>query len=652
MVRVALPLVLLSSPALGQTTLAPGAPEGAAVEPAAPAAVELALPGSPEKAEEVFDLVPLQLGANVVQLVPADFGWPSPGFGEGEPVRSVAAGQLTDDSTPDLAVVRDDVLTVSVGTAHYEAFHRVLASGVNDVVFVDVAGDEFAQGYLVSVGSSGLRVHKHTPGTNDFTSVPEGTAQQAHGGLVETGYLDDDAELDLVVVDSDRRTVWMLEAIAPGSWGDPASVQLENGISQVAIVQWDGDPEGEIMTETPAGLYVHDTDGTELFYMRSHGIPGKFTVLRGEADQPAGADRVVYLFHHFDGDRQLLITADPTGWQLPHPVLDGFGYANLASADLDGDGDSEIGLIGPIANQVLLLRNLSELGGNAFSTDEEFAYVLALDDATPGANSGEPAFLDFDLDGDIDVAAVFDGPDELTLFDGDLFEEQFELLVPGEGDFGQTVGLATYYMGSVAHGTSDLVIEVADSFMAGPGNALEVIVWHQSAGPGTFVDPTAVTHCYYAFEEIALNPSATAGYSLVKVAVPKTVQDGHAGTGDFWVDVFWLEVRAIEDDGGSTLAWQGPSIFGSFTSNTPYFGTALLPDPADWLTIAWPYVPVFPVDSPTAAAEGVADLALGLPIASTSLGNNAGGVLRGKKVPRFPPGLIPRPGDECPSPVP
>ncbi len=193
------------------------------------------------------------------------------------------------------------------------------AAGAVSIADLDADGDpEVVFANLILDGQDGSLRGRGTHGTG--SGYPTGI----RGGMGVAADIDRDGVLEVVVgnalYDPDGNTVWY------------------NGESDgyVAVADFDGDPEGEIVVVPTGGLRLQDDDGTVLWSQSPVGDMG---------GPPTVAD--------FDGDgdpeigvagRSLYVVLEADGTELWSRAIDDStsGFTGSSAFDFDGDGAFEV----------------------------------------------------------------------------------------------------------------------------------------------------------------------------------------------------------------------------------------------------------------------------------------------------------------------
>jgi len=246
-------------------------------------------------------------------------------------------------------------------------------------------------------------------GSNDITLLlNEGTATFSAGQAISlpdkvffviAGDLDDDGDIDLAATGG-QKFVWMLRNDGAGRFAAPVAYEAAPFPNALVSADLDGDRDMDLVAASSNG------EASFISVLRNEG-GGTFA----SAEHPAGPPRTFHIVaSDLDGDGDIDLAGTgltPQGmvmqeiWILKNrgdatfEPVEAFSFGSdveaLAAADLDGDGDHDLALVGGMSD-LFLLRN-----------DGQGRFVKV---ATLGSGMG-PTFLaaaDLDGDGLLDLA--------------------------------------------------------------------------------------------------------------------------------------------------------------------------------------------------------------------------------------------------------
>ncbi|MFN7941984.1 MAG: VCBS repeat-containing protein [Thermoanaerobaculia bacterium] len=333
---------------------------------------------------------------------------------------------LDGDGDPDLA---DATLADSLEVVEDLEIHRsarfpnaeVVDSAVNeafDVVAVDLDRDGDLD--LVSASEADDRIVFHrndgTPADGGWTNVSAAVGVDG-ARAVAAGDLDGDGDIDLVSAAYNEATVAWYESDgtpANGGWTTHAISNGAGGASDVALADFDGDGDLDVA----CAQYLDDEI---TWYRNNGGSPPTFSSFFVESAAFLSPRALAVADFDGDGDSDLAVTSEGS-WLAWYEndgtpadgewgaVAFGFGHGgkDVAAADLDRDGDFDVVGTDSADDRVYWFEN------SGFGSNWEFHSLLAGCDGARSVTVG-----DLDRDGDPDVvASCFDG-DSLWRLDND-----------------------------------------------------------------------------------------------------------------------------------------------------------------------------------------------------------------------------------------
>ena len=124
--------------------------------------------------------------------------------------------------------------------------------------------------------------------------------------------------------------------------------------------------------------------------------------------------------HEFGISVYALTTMPTPQWELVavHSIVG--GTRDLVAADLDGDGDPDLGALGRTSASVYLFADVGE--------SLEAAAILELSSTGFGI-----AAADIDDDGDVDIGVTMPEPEQVAVFPGDPYAQSIRANRPGSG---------------------------------------------------------------------------------------------------------------------------------------------------------------------------------------------------------------------------
>ena len=273
-----------------------------------------------------------------------------------------------------------------------------LGRSSEDFEFADTNGDGFLDLLESKPFEETLTVAFGDPDGGFFTSdlYPTGLASERDGSFAD---FNGDGILDLVWPGGSSGLVHAALGLAEGSFGSTVSSPIGMRIAQLDA--------GDFNDDGNLDLIVGDTMQRAALVALGDGQGG--FVVAAQFDQPLTLDDVLVIDLNDDGhDDFLAVFRNNQDSRLHFYAGDGLGsfteqvifttddgIIGLVAADVDGDGDKDLGLFGfrNIVSRFIILKNLE--GG--LVGDPTFY-------PTPDGPQTSMAFGDWDADGDLDLA--------------------------------------------------------------------------------------------------------------------------------------------------------------------------------------------------------------------------------------------------------
>lgn len=434
---------------------------------------------------------------------------------------------------------------------------------------------------------------------------------------------------DVAMVNATGKRLEVLKQEPGQVWVPHSLYLLPHEAIDIQALQWDAStPEYELAVIDEDGLFIREHDGNPLYDLRSIVSNDSIAIF----NDGGGEEGVVYSTGDpLDPNKEVFLIVHTSGTWSSLVRLDN-DVAGLDAADLDGDGDDDVVFSFTNTSDLYVFENheidppTTQAPTQLFSHDPGAYEVVALEDVPVSNPGSDMAPLLVDLDNDsLPCAVIPIAPEETTYLTRDELLPPFELPSSiADLDFG--VGDCHVY--TWGGPSAVLRLEILNSF-----NPLyqdvEVILWQQgvdgaSTNPqGVYTDPDAVAHCFYNLPLPSHGPSGAECYYL-EIQIPDAAMSPSQAefTQIYYAEVFLMDKTGVNPPGRVAV--------GSFSMDED--AILQVKEFEDWV----PYIFESDVEEGSGAQSGGVD------------GNPLGGFVRGKRVPRFPPGSMPRPGNECP----
>ncbi len=489
--------------------------------------------------------------------------------------------ELDGDYREDTIVLCDGWLGIFYGVGSFSSVNLVdVPGGAVSFAVMPGQGNE-GRDAIVTVGPGGVLLWKYDIDSDRFTSTDLALSGWSDMQHVIAGAIENDGAWDdLAGIDGDGRVVRVAGNVTSTPLIYPTITNTER-FFDLAFLDALGDPQGhlELAMLQESNILVLGTSGIPVAHPIDLLLTGKLAVLRSGV---AGQDRlaVAALRQGLSGYSVCVVDQTTTEAWVPLGLDD---VAGITSADFSLDGEDDL-ILSHEGGTGLLLLTADSSAATTFSTPDMQADFIAFDVASP-ASRGVPLLADVDADG-------------LP----DLLYPRWE---NGEN------ALWVYSHGAQAQGAGEIVIdsswlEAANSTdtifndkirfilpAASPGLPyLESIVWRYPWQGNTVerfatrrevlkgVNWGGVIEIYFTLDDF-FNGSFPTIVSPQKPATYVPHPPNHSMTGD----VFFLEVRAVDEGVTGKVTAAGPSIFvGHFSLKDQKW------EPDDVLNTYWPEV--------------------------------------------------------------
>lgn len=311
----------------------------------------------------------------------------------GGPAVAVLPCDFNGDSIPDLAVLGGAAQYASIQygrpDASYWAYPALdLPSTAGAAILAEMDGDGRADLVVAGFGTSELSFHRR--GEGGFEFEPRFTPLGYLPGVLAAIQLDADAEHELAVYDLGSGRVHLYELDAEGTFVALGRFDAESSWSGLLAADLDHDGLEDLLG------YSRSTRSIAAYFGQGGGsFTGRFDWTLGQPIHELTCldldDDGLLEIVHSDGVSKVWFAPNLTGRELGEPdwVYAGAEAAELATGDLDADGDADIAVGNVADNSLSLLENpgtgelVRRVG--SFSLEAGFSDVLCaeVDDLPP-----------------------------------------------------------------------------------------------------------------------------------------------------------------------------------------------------------------------------------------------------------------------------
>jgi hypothetical protein len=291
-------------------------------------------------------------------------------------------------------------------------------AGPQDLVTADLDADTDADLAVVNVSSGSVTVHRNN-GSGNFSqpaSSPETPASFDFPTAIDVGDLDGDADRDLAVANQLGDNVTILRNNGSGNFTEPGTSPEPTGANTFAVTAADLDEDDDIDLavangNNPTGaVTVLLNNGSANFSPASTSpeTVGNTPVSIAAADLDGDGDNDLGVANQQNGSVTVLRNNGTANFSQPvsSPHFVGTFPQGITAARLDADADVDLAVNNQGSDNVSILLN----SGNA-----NFSQPATSPEQVGDRPLAPPVAADFDLDGDLDLATENATSEDVTI---------------------------------------------------------------------------------------------------------------------------------------------------------------------------------------------------------------------------------------------
>lgn len=344
---------------------------------------------------------------------------------------SLVSGDFNSDGNQDLiiATFADNTIELYAGNGNggfnLHASLTNTLSGITDVIFVDLNGDTFGDIAVCSYNDDTVAwfANDNAGGGNFGAQQNISTGIDGASGLT-AGTIDAGASNDLMVAAFDGDEIFWFSNNGTGTFTGPTSVDNTlSGPGYITLSNVDGDTDLDAVVTTSQNtatnvVQIFRNDGAGNFTKDASAVAtGLNYVNKAEVDDVDGdtnLDILVPILGSTPGTGSLIWYEDNGAGFTSNPITTSFGNpAKILMADLDDDGMKDM----VVSSGALLDLNdlvwFKNNGAGSFGTEQVI-------DNTQG-QAYTFVVVDFDDDGDLDLASGAYNDDQLNWFENEKY---------------------------------------------------------------------------------------------------------------------------------------------------------------------------------------------------------------------------------------
>jgi hypothetical protein len=349
----------------------------------------------------------------------AFLSWPSDVGAPGEPFHRSVTARLTGDEHRHVVTLQGDVPVMLYEPAVFTSFETLGAANPSndiDVLRWEANASGIHRDLLATVSSAGLDLVGFD-GTNWIDTPIDHSSAFQSALLVRVSDVDHDGRDDILVLSRSQRKIRIKMQQANGTFADAASNPplFSENILDFDVLQFDTiGSAADLAVDFESGLKVMKLDGTVLQQVVSPRPTLQcMTILRGTT--ASELDRVVYCTPAAatgpDTQDLYVVRGDQVAKQNTSPL--GFGIANLASGDMDGDGQGDLVL--SLSNEQVAMIVYGQATSPILNPENPQTWLVRLlPTGTPSTSVARPLIADLNYDGKNDLVLPVNYHDDLT----------------------------------------------------------------------------------------------------------------------------------------------------------------------------------------------------------------------------------------------